>query len=141
MSNTKDNVLLNTTMLRLLLQKRQFKLKQLAEDVGVSEQCCQNWVWGRCKPTRENFDKICEVLNVEANLLEGTSSEIVARGAHVRVLRFFLNELLGENPEPQYKEVRQMMQDLQDIKDPEESDEVKKGEISIPIRNKEDQHE
>ena len=125
-------VLINTTLLRVLYQERGFSQRTLADAVGVQLQTIHRWLFGKTRPGVDTYKKLCEVLEVSPNLLEMSTAELMERGRHARVARFYLKEIIGENDAPTYRETQLILDDLQDATDRDASaEEVKPGEITI----------
>ena len=125
-------VTINTTILRVLYQERGFTQPQVAEKIGVSVKSFQNWLWGKCNPSPENFEKICEVLQVAPAMLEGTSQDQMIRGKHALVMRFYTRELIGENEPPTLRDAQSVEQDLNTTADRESAEEdVRQEDITV----------
>ena len=125
-------VLINTTLLRVLYQERGFSQRTLADAVGVQLQTIHRWVFGKTRPGVGAYKKLCEVLDVSPNLLEMSSAELMERGRHARVARFYVKEMIGENDAPSYREIQRIQSDLQDATAGDAAaEEVKTGEITV----------
>ena len=52
-------------MLKELLKSKGVKQKWLAKKIGVSEVTLSHWVKGKSHPSKNNLEKLSEVLNVD----------------------------------------------------------------------------
>ena len=125
-------VIINSTSLRILYQERGLTQQVLADMVGVTITTIQMWLWGERNPSKKNFEKLCAALQVSPNMLEISTSELVERGRHARVSRFYNREMLGKNLPPEYKEVQRVEADLQDAAVRESAEEeVRAGKLTV----------
>ena len=125
-------VVINTTLLRTLYQERGFSQQSLANAVGVQLQTVHRWLFGKSYPGKERFLKLCQVLDVSPNMLEMSTAELMERGRHARVARFFMKEMLGTNDVATYRETQLILADLQDATDRDTAaEEVKQGNVTV----------
>ena len=125
-------VVINSTSLRVLYQERGLTQQRLADMVGVGITTIQQWLWGERNPSKKNFAKLCAALQVSPNLLEISTHELVERGRHTRVARFYNREMLGKNEPAEYKEIQRVQSDLQDEEARESAaEEVRAGKLTV----------
>ena len=132
---TKPNqrgVSINCTVLRVLLQEREFTKQSFASAVGVKADTVHRWLFGETRPGKERYLKICETLEIAPQLLRLSSSELVHRGQHARVARFWTKEMLGLNDAPTHREIQCILDDIQAAGERETAEaEVRAGEITL----------
>ena len=131
-SQREIDIAINPTLLRIVIQEKGLTQKKFAELVGVTTDTVQNWVWGRNAIHKDNYAKVCDVLQVSPQLLVLHSGELVERGRTARVMRFHARELLGQNDAPDYREVQLVEADLAtaDERDAAE-EEVREEEVTV----------
>lgn len=56
-------------ILKQLIQAKGYKQKWLAQKLGVSEVTISNWVSGKTTPKEEHLKKLCEILEVNPEIL------------------------------------------------------------------------
>lgn len=57
------------TILKQLIQSKGMKQKWLAQKIGVSEVTLSNWVNGKAVPKKEHLEKLCEILEINTDIL------------------------------------------------------------------------
>ena len=57
------------SILKQLIQAKGYKQKWLAQKLGVSEVTISNWVSGKTTPKEEHLKKLCEILEVNPEIL------------------------------------------------------------------------
>lgn len=124
---------INTTVFRVLYQERGFEdLQDFAEEVKVDLSTAEKWLEGTEPVNRFDFQNICDSLRVEPSLLLLSSNEIMVKAQHIRVMRFYVNELLGKNDAPKLGDVRLIFGDIQDAAEAATAEEeVKQADFTI----------
>lgn len=119
----KKGIEINTVILRALYQAREMTQAAFAEAVGVSRQTVMSWMFYRHQPMEEHVLKMAEVLGVAPDVLLAKSTTFIEYGSTLRAVRFHVNELLGLNPPPTYREVRLIEEDFEKQATLDEADE------------------
>ena len=123
---------INTTSLRVIMQEKKMSIGHVAMLVDVSAQTVSDWLGGRRRPRKAMFERLCTALEISPEQVLMTSQELVERSRHTRVVRFYQREMMGENDNPTYDEVRLIESDLQDAAERDAAEaEVKAGDITV----------
>ena len=124
---------INTLSLKSLIKLRGFTQQGFADKLGVGIRCVQGWCYGEHDPSEDNFDSICEALNVPPVLLTAHPKEIRDRARHERVMDFYNAQLLGELPGADYREVQLIEADIERTAefDPE-ADNTREAPVTVP---------
>jgi transcriptional regulator with XRE-family HTH domain len=56
--------------LRLAVERSGYKQYKIAEKVGVEPPNVSRWLTGKTYPSEENFNKLCDILNVDKSFFE-----------------------------------------------------------------------
>lgn len=132
MSQEKESVKINGTLLRVLIQELGLTQTEVAQRLGVSNQTITAWIWGDAKPMFKNYIRLCEVLDIPPKLLAVSAMELKERSLTNRATRFYAREMVGLNEPPDFREVRDIEADLSiaATRDSEE-EEVRHGTITV----------
>ena len=127
-----SGVEINPMLLRVYYQERGFTQYELSQKVGVSVVTIYKWLKGETRPKTETFYKLCDVLQIEPNVLVAPTSGFINDSKHVRVLRFHAREMAGLNEPPTYSESAAIEQSLANEGQMEaEAQEVKAGQATV----------
>ena len=68
-TQSRGQVEINATQLRVLMHERGFRRKTLADAVGVKIETVDAWLAATSNPLRKNFNKLCTALDIPSNML------------------------------------------------------------------------
>ena len=127
------SIAINQLSLVVLMDLRGLTQQALAEKIGVGAHRIHQWIYDGAHPTEDNFEKLCQALQVEPPLLMKPSRELRDLARHKTVMKHYFAELLNERDLiTDYRTIQSIESDIERTAELESgADETRELEVTV----------
>ena len=123
---------LNSIVLMVLMDLKDITHQTLAELCDVALSTVYTWTSGDANPSDSNFEKLCEIFNVNPAHLVATSRKIRHMARHKTIMKHYVAELTNELPlVTDYRTIQQYESDLERTGEVESGDDTREADITV----------